>query len=70
MEEIAKNFGEEVAVNLTDATDEEKAQLDRKLVENGGASPPSYESQDPPKAGGEDTVQPAPVDETAALPKE
>lgn len=69
LEEIAKNFGEEVAVNLTDATDEEKAQLDRKLVENGGASPPSYESQNPPKAG-EDTVQPAPVDEPAALPKQ
>lgn len=63
LEEIAKNFGEEVAVNLTGATDEEKAQLDRKLAENGGTLPPSYASQDSTKAGGEDTVQPAPVDE-------
>lgn len=36
LEEIAQNFGEEVAVHLTDATDEEKAQLDRKLVEKSG----------------------------------
>lgn len=32
LEEIAKNFGEEVAVNLTGATDEEKARLDHQLV--------------------------------------
>ncbi|KAL1644918.1 hypothetical protein SLS58_003989 [Diplodia intermedia] len=31
LEEIGKNFGDEVAVHLTDATDEEKARLDREL---------------------------------------
>lgn len=33
LEEIAKNFGEEVAVHLTDATDEERAQLERTIVD-------------------------------------
>jgi hypothetical protein len=33
LEEIAKNFGEEVAVHLTDATDEERAQLERTFVD-------------------------------------
>lgn len=33
LEEIAKNFGEEVAVHVTDATDEEKARLERQLAE-------------------------------------
>lgn len=32
LEEIAKNFGEEVAVDLTGATDEEKARLDHQLA--------------------------------------
>ncbi|KAJ5960484.1 Major facilitator superfamily domain general substrate transporter [Penicillium vulpinum] len=32
LEEIAQNFGEEVAVNLTGATDEEKARLDHQLA--------------------------------------
>ncbi|KAJ5654632.1 MFS sugar transporter [Penicillium lividum] len=36
LEEIAKNFGEEVAVHLTDATDEEKAQLDQRIVQSSG----------------------------------
>lgn len=31
LEEIAKNFGEEVAVHVTDATDAEKAQLGDNL---------------------------------------
>lgn len=31
LEEIGKNFGDEVAVHITDATDEEKARLDRAL---------------------------------------
>ncbi|CAI7646981.1 unnamed protein product [Penicillium bialowiezense] len=35
LEEIAQNFGDEVAVHLTDATDEEKAQLDHQLAEPG-----------------------------------
>jgi len=37
LEEIAQNFGEEVAVHLTDATDEEKARLDEKLARSSGA---------------------------------
>ena len=37
LEEIAQNFGEEVAVHLTDATDEEKARIDQHLVHSGGA---------------------------------
>lgn len=32
LEEIAMKFGEEVAVNLTDATDEEKIQIARDLT--------------------------------------
>jgi hypothetical protein len=36
LEEIAKNFGEEVAVHLTDATDEEKTQLDQRIVQSSG----------------------------------
>ena len=32
LEEIAKNFGEEVAFDLTGATEEEKAQLDHQLA--------------------------------------
>lgn len=31
LEEIGKNFGDDVAVHITDATDEEKARLDRAL---------------------------------------
>ena len=31
LEEIAKNFGDEVAVHVNDATDEEKRQLDRTI---------------------------------------
>ncbi|KAL2010673.1 hypothetical protein VTN00DRAFT_6480 [Thermoascus crustaceus] len=37
LEEIAKNFGEEVAVTITDATDEEKARVQKNLTEQ----PPS-----------------------------
>lgn len=69
LEEIAKNFGEEVAVNLTDATDEEKAQLDHKLVQSGGEVPPTDESETSTKGEGLSTVQPAPMDEQNAPPK-
>lgn len=31
LEEIAKNFGEEVAVHITDAPDEERGQFERRL---------------------------------------
>lgn len=41
LEEIAKNFGEEVAVHVTDATDEEQAQLERKLSNENHCSQPS-----------------------------
>lgn len=45
LEEIAQNFGEEVAVHLTDATDEEKARIDQQLVHSGGVIPfPQSES--------------------------
>lgn len=33
LEEIGKQFGDEVAVHVNDATDEEKAALDRQLVQ-------------------------------------
>lgn len=39
LEEIAQNFGEEVAVNLTGATDEEKARLDQQLAAGGNVQP-------------------------------
>jgi hypothetical protein len=39
LEEIAKNFGEEVAVHLTDATDEERAQLERTFVDHSSSVP-------------------------------
>lgn len=32
LEEIGKNFGDEVAVHINDATDEEKHRLDRQLA--------------------------------------
>lgn len=34
LEEIGKQFGDEVAVHLIDATDEERAALDRKLAQD------------------------------------
>jgi hypothetical protein len=63
LEEIAKNFGEEVAVNLTDATDEEKAQLDHQLAQNDGKLPTSYESRGTSNDVEKDnTIQPSPVE--------
>lgn len=44
LEEIAKNFGEEVAVHVTDATDEEKARLEREVADNSHISSPPNES--------------------------
>lgn len=61
LEEIAKNFGEEVAVHLTDATDEEKAQLDRQLVESGGVDATA-------QAVEKDTNESSPVDGTEQNP--
>ncbi|EHA28454.1 hypothetical protein ASPNIDRAFT_212511 [Aspergillus niger ATCC 1015] len=46
LEEIAKNFGEEVAVHLTDATDEEKARLERDLEKRPDSVPHSGSSKD------------------------
>jgi (p)ppGpp synthase/HD superfamily hydrolase len=40
LEEIAKNFGDEVAVHIHDATEEEKIKLDQQLAKSdvmGGA---------------------------------
>lgn len=45
LEEIAKNFGEEVAVHVTDATDEEKARLERNLAGRSDNSSPSESSE-------------------------
>lgn len=44
LEEIAQNFGEEVAVKITDATDEEKAKIDRQIAHPDGVLPPSESS--------------------------
>ncbi|GAT27891.1 MFS sugar transporter [Aspergillus luchuensis] len=46
LEEIAQNFGEEVAVHLTDATDEEKARLERDLEKRPDSVPQSNSSKD------------------------
>lgn len=57
LEEIAKNFGEEVAVHVTDATDEEKAQLDRNII--GGRSEASNGSETAVEKGEEQGDQTA-----------
>lgn len=63
LEEIAKSFGEEVAVHLTDATDEEKAQLDHHLAQNDGKLPANYESRETSKdVEKDDTIQPSPME--------
>lgn len=64
LEEIAKNFGEEVAVNLTDATDEEKAQLDHQLAQNNGQLPPDYGSSESSKDVEKDDTKPSPVEKS------
>lgn len=51
LEEIAQNFGEEVAVHLTDATDEEKAQLDEKIARSSGAMLEPSETSSSPSVG-------------------
>jgi (p)ppGpp synthase/HD superfamily hydrolase len=60
LEEIAQNFGEEVAVHLTNATDEEKAQLDNQLVDS-SANVESSVSSDSAEHRGNDT-EPSPID--------
>ena len=61
LEEIGKQFGDDVAVHLTDATDEEKAVLDRKLAQGetpnetttaGSSPPPEAETSSNSKIGG------------------
>jgi hypothetical protein len=59
LEEIAQNFGEEVAVHLTDATDEEKAKLDEKLAHSSGAMFESSETSRSPHDGEEAAIAPA-----------
>jgi (p)ppGpp synthase/HD superfamily hydrolase len=59
LEEIAQSFGEEVAVHLTDATDEEKAQLDEKLAHSSGAMLEPSETSGSPH--GEEGAVTAPV---------
>lgn len=46
LEEVAKNFGDEVAVHINDATDEEKKQLDKRLEEVDVVNRSDRESQD------------------------
>lgn len=46
LEEIGKQFGDEVAVHINDATDAEKADLDAKLVRG---------EQDAPSSGRKET---------------
>ena len=41
LEEIGKQFGDEVAVHINDATESEKAELDAKLVRGGEGIPSS-----------------------------
>lgn len=65
LEEIAQNFGEEVAVHLTDATDEEKARLDEQLARSSGAMlQPSKTSNSP--AAGESVSETIPVSEAGS----
>jgi hypothetical protein len=61
LEEIAQNFGEEVAVHLTDKTDEEKAHLDQQLAHTGGVLQPSMTSSSG-REGEKDSV-PSPVEQ-------
>lgn len=61
LEEIAQNFGEEVAVHLTDKTDEEKAQLDQQLAHSGGVLEPSVTSSSAREAE-KDSI-PSPVEQ-------
>ncbi|GLI78201.1 hypothetical protein PoHVEF18_006508 [Penicillium ochrochloron] len=58
LEEIAQNFGEEVAVHLTDATDEEKAKLDERLAHSNGAMFESSETSKSPHHGEEAATAP------------
>ncbi|KAL4744478.1 hypothetical protein BDW72DRAFT_188419 [Aspergillus terricola var. indicus] len=55
LEEIAKNFGEEVAVNLTEATDEERARIEQVLAH------PESEKTDLAAGDGAATASPEPV---------
>ncbi|THC92079.1 hypothetical protein EYZ11_008460 [Aspergillus tanneri] len=61
LEEIAKNFGEEVAVHLTDATDEEKAQVERDIAARLDTSEPINSARDAESTG---TTSGLPVQET------
>lgn len=53
LEEIAKNFGEEVAVHVTDVMDEGKDQLEHNL--GGRSSSSQSQSQSQPSAPGSET---------------
>lgn len=54
LEEIGKQFGDDVAVHLTDATDEEKAALDRKLVQGRANDATTTGSSPEPDTGNSD----------------
>lgn len=57
LEEIGKQFGDEVAVHINDATDAEKAELDAKLVRGeeptptGGRKDEEFEASTVSKSG-------------------
>lgn len=62
LEEIGKQFGDEVAVHLNDATADEKAALDGKLAAAARASGGSGEGADSP------SPPPAPHKDSTAAP--
>ena len=49
LEEIGKQFGDEVAVHINDATDAEKAELDAKLARGEGSIPSSDRKEAEPE---------------------
>lgn len=51
LEEIAKNFGEEVAVNITDAADEERGELERRLEATDTNKEANVDETSSPKSG-------------------
>lgn len=54
LEEIGKQFGDEVAVHLMDATDAEKAALDAQLVGGNAAAARSGSAQGPEASNSSD----------------
>ena len=53
LEEIAKNFGEEVAVHITDATDAERAEVGRQVTQQPPTSASGESDEDAAKTEAE-----------------